>query len=48
MHRCKNTDLISAANKIKGPDLKGEGNDISVETIEITAEGVATQKECDH
>lgn len=35
-------------NKFKGPDLKGEANDISVETIEITAEGVAVQKECDH
>jgi len=35
-------------NKALGPNLKGEGNDISVETIEITAEGVAVQKECDH
>lgn len=35
-------------NKIKGPDLKGKGNEISVETIEITAEGVAIEKECDH
>jgi phage tail-like protein len=35
-------------NKVTGPNLKSEGNDISVETIEITAEGVAVQKECDH
>src|SRR5262245_7117383 len=35
-------------NKIKGPDLKGKGNEISVETIEVTAEGVAIEKECDH
>jgi T4-like virus tail tube protein gp19 len=28
-------------NKVTGPNLKGEGNDISVETIEITAEGMA-------
>jgi phage tail-like protein len=31
--------------KIKGPDLKSKGNEISVETIEITAEGVAVEKE---
>src|SRR5262245_17886815 len=35
-------------NKIKGPNLKGKGNEISVETIEVTAEGVAIEKECDH
>jgi phage tail-like protein len=34
--------------KITGPELKSEGNDISVETIEITAEGVALEKGCDH
>jgi hypothetical protein len=28
-------------SKVTGPNLKGEGNDISVETIEITAEGMA-------
>jgi phage tail-like protein len=34
--------------KIEAPDLKSEANDISVETLEITAEGVAQEKECDH
>jgi phage tail-like protein len=34
--------------KITGPDLRGKGNDVSVETIEITAEGVALEKGCDH
>ena len=34
--------------KIEAPDLKSEANDISVETLEITAEGVVQEKECDH
>ena len=34
-------------HKVKRSDLKCEGNDISVETIEITAEGVAEGKQCE-
>jgi hypothetical protein len=34
--------------KLTSPDLNSKGNDVSVESIEIAAEGVATEKECDH
>jgi len=33
--------------KYSGPNLNAEGNEVSVETIEITAEGMATEKGCD-
>jgi phage tail-like protein len=34
--------------KLTSPDLNSKGNDVSVETIEITAEGMDIEKECDH
>jgi phage tail-like protein len=33
--------------KYSGPGLKATNNEVSVETIEMTAEGVAEEKECD-
>jgi len=33
--------------KYSDPNLNAEGNEVSVETIEITAEGMATEKGCD-
>jgi phage tail-like protein len=33
--------------KYSGPNLNADGNEVSVETIEITAEGMATEKGCD-